>query len=77
MHTVQFLPSGPFVLFSRREEGRLKNNYKIRKNVINVPGELQSMCSERIKKSLTVLRVKQRHKVRAELYVLRRERSSV
>lgn len=35
------------------------------------------MCSERIEKSLTVLRVKQRHKVRAELYVLKREKSSV
>lgn len=77
MNTVQFLPSRPFVLYSRREEDRLINNYKIRKNVINVPRELQSMCSERIKKSLTVLRVKQRHKVRTELYVLKREKSSV
>lgn len=77
MSTVQFLPSRPFVLYSRREEDRLINNYKIRKNVINVPRELQSMCSERIKKSLTVLRVKQRHKVRTELYVLKREKSSV
>lgn len=66
-----------FVLYSKREEDRLINNYKIRKNVINVPGELQSMCSERIEKSLTVLRVEQRHKVRAELCVLKREKSSV